>query len=531
MPLRDYQEFAVESIFGYFADHEGNPICAMPTGTGKSHVIAEFLRRALRQYPGTRAMMATHVKELIDQNMQRLLYHWPTAPAGVYSAGLGRKEAHAPVTFAGIASIHRKADIFGHVDLMLIDECHLVSQKATTSYQRFIADLRKHNPHLKVIGFSATPYRLGHGMLTEPGGIFTDLCVDLTSRDSFNWLVSQGWLAPLVPKKTRAELDVQGVRLQGGEFVQADLQRAVDKDFLTYAALKEARELAADRRHWLVFAAGVDHAEHVASALNDMGVSAVVVHAGLSNEERDRRIVAFRRGEVRAMVNNNVLTTGFDFPEIDCIVMLRPTASPGLWVQMLGRGTRPADGKTNCLVLDFAGNTQRLGPINDPVLPRRKGTKGAGVAPVRLCEHCLTYNHASARVCVECGFEFPRSIKLMAEASTAALIAGALPVIENFKVDSVVYRLHKKDGRPDSMRVDYYCGLRRFSEYICLDHPGYAGRVARQWWEFRCPFGVPPSVHDGMTAVKHLRSPMEIRVALKKQYPEICGYIFNGDPK
>src|SRR5690606_13490631 len=230
-----------------------------------------------------------------------------------------------------------------------------------------------------------------------------------------------------------------------------------------------------------------------------------------------------------AVVNYNILTTGFDFPEIDCILVLRPTASPGLWVQMLGRGTRPCPGKTNCLVLDFAGNTARLGPINDPVLPRQRGKKGAGVAPVRLCEHCLTYNHASARFCTECGAEFPKNIKLLAQASTQELIAGVLPKIETFKVDRVVYSVHKKDGRPDSMRVDYYCGLRRFSEYICLDHQGYAHRIARQWWEMRCPWGVPPSVHDGMRAVDSLRTPTEIRVVMKPRYPEICGYTFNGD--
>jgi DNA repair protein RadD len=534
MQLRAYQSYVVDALFNYFHVSKGNPVVAMPTGTGKSIIIGEFCRRARTQYPQTRILMVTHVKELIEQNMARMLEIWPTAPAGIYSAGLKRRESYAPITFAGIASIYKKAEIFGFIDLVLIDECHLVSQKSESMYHNFLADLRKTNPLLKVIGLSATPYRLGQGMLTDEGGLFTDVCVDLTSRDSFNHLIAEGWLVPLIPKKTQAQLDVSNVKMSGGEYIQSELQRAVDKQPITYAALRETIAVAQNRRRWLVFASGIEHAEHVAGMLVDMGIDASFVHSGLDNDERDRRIADFRAGRIRAMVNNNVLTTGFDLPEIDCIVMLRPTASPGLWVQMLGRGTRPCpwEGKTNCLVLDFAGNTARLGPINDPVLPRRKGQKNmGGVAPVKLCDYCGTYNHASVRYCIECGALFPKQVKLYAQASMQELIAGVLPKIEKFKVDFILYNLKQKDGRPDMMRVDYHCALRRFTEYIMLDHKGYPAHLARQWWEMRLPKGynIPTSVAEGMELVKHLRTPTYVRVALKPKYNEVCGYEFNGD--
>jgi DNA repair protein RadD len=252
----------------------------------------------------------------------------------------------------------------------------------------------------------------------------------------------------------------------------------------------------------------------------------------MSTEERDKRIRLFKHGAIQAVVNNNVLTTGFDFPQIDCIVVLRPTASPVLWVQMLGRGTRPHPQKKNCLVLDFAGNTRRLGPINDPVRPRQKKKGPAGIAPVRLCEHCGCYSHAASRFCEnpECGKEFPSYVKIMTEASTDVLIAGDKPEISSHRVDRVVYRVHEKVGKPNSMRVDYYCGLRRFSEYICLDHEGYAKRIARQWWLMRIPnalWGVPPSVADGMTAIDFIRQPSKISVVELAQHPQICGYEFD----
>lgn len=527
--LRDYQQAAVDSLWGYFSQSKGNPVEALPTGTGKSIIIAEFTRQAMMAYPRTRIIALTHVKELIEQNLSTLLKIWPQAPAGVYSAGIGRKEK-APITFAGIQSIHKKAKMFGHVDLVIVDECHLVNNRSNSMYRSFLAELREINPALKIIGFSATPYRLGQGMLTDAdNGMFTDVAFDLTGRQAFKWLIEQGWLAPLIPKRTATELDVSGVKMSGGEFVQSQLQLQVDQDAVTIAALEETVHLAADRQHWLVFATGIEHAEHIAGYLEDRyHIPASVVHSKLSKEERDQRIAAFKKGELRALVNNNILTTGFDFPNIDCIVMLRPTASPGLWVQMLGRGTRPAPGKKDCLVLDFAGNTARLGPINDPVLPRKKGKGPKGVAPVRLCEQCGCYSHASCRFCEnpECGAEFPKNVKISSVASMKELIAGLTTQITTLDVDRVVYRVHKKPGKPDSMRVDYYCGLRTLTEYICLDHGGYAERVAKQWWELRCPYGIPPSVHEGMQVISELRVPKRIHVLEKTKWPEITGYEF-----
>lgn len=530
--LRDYQEAAIDHIYRYFSKHSGNPIIAMPTGTGKSIVISEFTRRAMTQYPDTQVIMLTHVKELIEQNMATLTNVWPTAPAGVYSAGLGRKEHKPDIVYAGIQSVYKKPELFEHTDLVLVDECHLVSPRSESMYGSFIEALLEINPALKVIGFSATPFRMKHGMLTDDDGIFDDVAFDLTERNAFNWLIQQGWIVPLIPRQPDMEIDVSDIKIRGGEYVLKDLQQHVDQETITMAALAEAASLAEDREHWLVFASGIDHAEHVAEALNEhFDIPAAAVHSKITDDERDERIRDFRRGKIRAIVNNNILTTGFDYPDIDCIVMLRPTASPGLWVQMLGRGTRPAKGKENCLVLDFAGNTKRLGPINDPVLPRKRGKGAPGVAPVRLCEKCGSYSHASSRFCEnpECGAEFPKNIKITSTSSIQELIKGLKPQIHTFDVSTVTYHVHKKQGKPDSMCVTYYCGLRRFKEYVCLDHGGYATRVAKQWWEMRLPEGwsLPPDVHSGMKAVEYLKVPTKINVMEKGKYPEICGYEFD----
>ena len=547
MELRWYQREGIQAFFDYFARYTGNPIGAFPTGTGKSYIIAYFLWETFRQWPAQRVMMLTHVKELIAQNFAELVELWPSAPAGIFSAGLGRKEVR-PIVFAGIKSVVGKGSLFSHIDLVIIDECHLVSPADDTAYEGFVAELRAINPKCKVIGLTATPYRLGQGLLTEPTDrdgkikppLFTDICYDITGVDAFNRLIAEGYLCNLIPKQTASKLDVSGVKIIGGEFAQGALQDAVDKDEVTYACIQETIQLAHDRKHWLVFATGVRHSEHVASMLDACGVSAAVVHGKTPGDKRDDYVKKFKAGEIRALVNPIVFTTGFNFPAIDCIVDLAPTSSASRHVQKYGRGTRVAPGKPNCLVLDFAGNTKRNGPINDPVIPKRRRRKGEAAeeergAPVRLCPHCATWNHARALVCITCKGEFPPpSVNINPDASTDALIVGAAPVVEVFKVDRVEYRKHTPhymSGKPPSLRVEYFAGLRLFTEWICLEHEGYPAKKARDWWRNAAnDFDTEPptTIDDALACLEVLQRPSHIRVWVNTKQPRIMDYDYSG---
>jgi DNA repair protein RadD len=521
---RWYQTEAVESIFTYFMGSAGNPVVALPTGTGKSIVIGRFIQRVLNTWPKQRFLILTHVKELVEQNAKKLADMWPTAPIGIYSAGLGRRDTAMSITFGGVASVVNCVEAFGHRDLLLVDECHLISPKADTMYSEVINRLKAINPYLKVVGFTATAFRLGQGMITE-SGIFTDICYDLTGVDAFNRLIAEGFISPLVPKKTRTALDVSDVGMNNGEYAQGALQAAVDKEEITYAALQEMLQFGQDRQSWLIFASGVEHAEHIADMLSSFGVPSAAIHSKLKDTERDARLTAFKRGELRALSNNNVLTTGFDHPPVDLIGMLRPTMSPGLWVQMLGRGTRPspATGKRNCLVLDFAGNTKRLGPINDPVIPKRKGP-GTGEAPVRICPACDCYNHASARFCINCGEEFTFQTKIIASAGTDELLRSDLPVVEYFDVQRVTYNRHEKEGSKPMIKVSYYTGLQKFDEWIGLEHPGYAAKKACDWWRQRHSEEPPETTDEALQFVSRLRVPKRIRVWVNKKLPEVLSY-------
>lgn len=551
MQLRDYQVEAVNSLPAYFARATGNPLVCMPTGTGKSLVIAGFLQYVFH-WPGQRVIVATHVKELIQQNYDKLMAVWPQAPAGIYSAGLGKRDLYNQILFAGIASIRKRVAELGRIDIFIIDEAHLVSPDEETTYRKVINELLKINPAMKVIGLTATGWRLGHGRLTDGDGLFTDVCFDITGLAAFNRLIAEGYLSPLVPKNPTAILDVSDVHMQGGEFKANELQLAVDKSEITYRALQEAMEHGKDRYSWCIFAAGVEHAIHIAEMLTAMGVPCKAVHSKMPTSERDAVVADWKAGRLRAVANNNVLTTGIDHPMLDFIVMLRPTASTVLWVQMLGRGTRPvyvqgmplttvserlaaiaAGPKQNCLVLDFAGNTKRLGPINDPVIPRKKGDKGGGQAPVKLCNSCATWNHVSARHCFMCGAEFILAVKIKEIADTLALIKGDQPVTQVFAVDRITYTKHSKLGRPHSMKVNYFSGLHSYHEFVLVEYSGGPRGMAQRWWKARTPridgMPLPDTVDEALSVVDQLPAATHLRVWVnKKPYPEIIAHCFDG---
>lgn len=546
MKLRWYQDEAVDSIWQYYADGgTGNPVVALPTGTGKSVVIGDFVCKMVTHYPGRRMIKLTHRKELIQQNFNKLLSIWPLAPAGIYSAGLGRREHAHPITFAGIGSVARKAKLFGWIDDVIIDECHLLGPKDSTQYRQFIGELKRINPDLHVIGLTATPYRLGQGLLTEPGSLFTDICYNLTTYESFQRLIAEGFLSPLVPRpseRSETSIDLSSVGTCAGDYNQKQLQEAVDRDSITRAAIEEIIFFGEERRHWLIFAAGVEHSEHISDVLNELGIPTIAIHSKMAGGDaaRDAGIRGWMSGRYRCAVNNDVLTTGIDFPGIDLIGHLQPTKSTVKWVQGLGRGTRPYEGKENCLVLDFAGNTQRLGPIDDPLLPRPKGQKGKGEAPVKLCPACNTWNHTSVRFCTSCGQEFVAQVKIEERASSLKVMGredDEGPKLETFVVNSVEYEPYHSVHSGRSLKVFYFCDSARiFSEYIALEHEKpYVRHKARDWWRARTGEEPPETVHDALDPVRlaKLATPTHIQVWVNKMfkskvYPEVMAYCYDG---
>ena len=516
--LRDYQQRAIDELYKWLATHAGHPCVVMPTGSGKSHIVAALCKDALQQWPETRILMLTHVKELIEQNAEKMRQHWPDAPLGIYSASIGIKQMDC-ITFAGIQSIRNKAAELGHVDLVIIDECHLVSHKDEGGYRTLLSALSHINPHLRVIGLTATPYRLGHGLITDKPALFDALLEPVSIEE----LVHKGYLAPLRSKVTSAKLDVSGVHKRGGEYIEAELQKAVNTDKNNWAVVTEVIRLAGDRKAWLFFCAGVDHAKSVADILDMLSIPAACITGDTPKAKRERIIENFKAGHLRALTNANVLTTGFDYPDIDLIAMLRPTMSASLYVQMAGRGMRPKSHTDHCLVLDFAGVVATHGPIT-AVVPPSKGGSGNGEAPVKVCDACGELVHLSARQCSACGAPFPepKAKKLKLHDDDIMGIEGKV-----LHVKSWMWRVQigQKNGKK-MLVVSYYGGLSDpvIREYLTVLHDGIAGGRARNLLaEYLTKAGVTPTIDMDETArrLTLARPPAQIEYKMDGQYHRV----------
>jgi len=516
LELRPYQRAAIDGLYNYWSDKKGdNPIIVAPTGSGKSLIIAHLIKDAM-SYPGTRVLILTHVKELLEQNASELVALYPEADVGFYSASLKKKVLRKPITFAGIQSIHKKAyQIVPAPDLVIVDEAHLIPKNYGTRYNKFLSDLRICNPGVKVVGLTATPYRLDSGWLHEgDNAIFDGIAYDIPVAD----LMEQGFLAPVISKSGVKTIDLSNVGKRGGEYIESELAKAASDPELVTETVAEIVRYGSERKAWLVFACGVNHAELLRAEFETHGIEADVVTGADGMTARAEKIERFRRGGSKCLINVNVLTTGFNVPHVDLVAIVRATESTGLYIQIVGRGTRIAPGKDNCLVLDYGDNVMRHGFI-DQIKPKIKGRTEDGEAPVKKCPECLTVNHAAVRVCIECGHEFPPpQFNHGTKAYSGAMISTQVQA-EWVDVDDVGYSRWRKEGKPDSVRVTYYCGLIKVSEWLCPDHGGYAA----ERYQKRMPsLGASAmTTEDAMQECDHWIKPRRIKVKPNDKFHDI----------
>ena len=531
--LRPYQQEAIDAVFDFWSGGGGNPLVEMATGTGKSVVLAK-MAQATCEYPDIRVLALVHVRELVEQNFMAFMRAWPGAPAGIYSAGLNRRDAHHRITFASIQSVYKRADLLGPRQVVLVDEAHLIPKAGNGMYNSLLNRLRDRTPDLRIVGLSATPYRLDSGRLDQGDGALFD---ETVYSYNIGRGIADGFLSPLISPAMRTEIDVSGVAKRGGEFVAGALERAADVDRVTQAAVDEITQAGAARKSWLVFCTGIKHAFHVRDAIRQRGFSCETVTGDTPSDERASILRAFKAGRIRALTNAQVLTTGFDAPGVDLVAMLRPTLSTGLYVQIVGRGTRLAEGKENCLVLDFAGNVRRHGPVDSiEIKPKKNKLEKDGQAKVkaneddvlaRECPSCHNLIHIAKRECPYCGHVFPFSDapKHDPRADTAPILSSAVSATpEEIPLVGWEFRRHRKEGSPDSLRVEYLAGLQAVPEWLCFEHPsGARDKAARVWLQLGGRYPAPATVSEALDRVRELTQPTSIRARRKDRFWEVVG--------
>ena len=414
MKLRYYQRDAIDSLHKWFNTRpaEDHALIALPTAAGKTIIFSHFIKEIFAKDPTARFLVLAHRKELVEQAETKLKTVWPEAPVGVLAAGMKRFEIDSQILIASRDTLAspKRLEAVGSFDYMIIDEAHNVPPSSHTRYKKIITTLSDRKP-MRVMGCTATPYRMGQGYIygNRKDHFFKGLAYSVSIPE----LIRNGFLSRLsaYAVNDNAVIDAGAVALKfkNGDFKESELEKVAMVDDTILQVINDWIDNAytKGRTATVFFCVSVLHAEKMTQCLQNYGIVAECVTGETPKEKREDILERFNNGLVHAICNVGVLTEGWDAPRADCVALLRPTQSVGLFVQMCGRGMRLHDDKENCLLLDYGENVARHGCL-DEVQPDRTAP---GRYHPKICASCNAINIPSARKCVECGQEFEGSKK------------------------------------------------------------------------------------------------------------------------
>ncbi len=542
MKLRWYQQ---ECIDAFISDAKKYPnknlLGALPTGTGKSVVIAGICKAVADR--GGRVLVLHRSKELVAQNQERYCQVDPDglSRSGVYSAGIGIRQTSEQVTFAGVQSVFKRAEEFGKIDLVFVDEAHQVSFEENSQYQQLIRGVREINPACKFMGVTATPFRTNGVIHGSKRSLFDRMSYTAPLSRMFE----DGFLTKPVTLPTKS-VDLSGVKVTAGEFNQGEQQ----SKFLSYWATEQkTREIVQTaneqgRKSIAVFCSGVAHAELVHHELQALGEDSAVITGETLPIIRATQLERFKTRNLRWIVNVDCLTTGWDAPCCDAIVIARGTQSAGLFAQIVGRGTRLYPNKDECHIIDFGGNIERFGPIDSETFGEgfiKDPTDGTGEPPKRVCPKCYAIFAAGKRVCPECGLELPEREKVMVSTKAAITVKTERRTVvhESFKE-----WIPKDENKLPTLRVQYKLsvdddrtltgGQKRWaSEWLCVNHKGYAREKFEAWWNARSSTSPPETIAECMAIIGAggLAKTLEIDIRPDGKFDRIVKHYVGEKPR
>lgn len=355
---------------------------------------------------------------------------------------------------------------------VLVHNCHMISMNDETRYRKLFETLYTMNPKVKIIGLTATPYRLDNGYIY--GNDDKTLFDGVSYKVGYKELLDIGYLSKIITKGAIESIDVSDVKKRGGEYVESDLARAATRNNLVQSSVKEIVEYGQNRKSWLVFATGIDHSNLLREEFLKYGIDARCVNGTTHKALRDQLNDDFKKFKFKCLISVGTHTTGFNAPGVDLVALVRATLSTALFVQMVSRGSRLSPGKENCLLLDFGNNVQTHGFLDD-IQPREvnksNSKKDKDIILAKSCPNCKSMISINARECHDCGYIYPEREFQHEFTSYAGALLSTDVKPQRYKVSSMLVTLYKnyfhKEKAP-VLKISYRSGLNIFDEYVTL---------------------------------------------------------------
>lgn len=547
--LRPYQQSAFDTIWNAL-QYDLSVLLEAACSAGKTLIFSKIIQKLLAENPDFRALILTDREILVNQTREKLSIVAPELllETGICCASVNDiKELEKRVTIASRQSLLGQLNDFPSVNLIVIDECHLVAVpqigqvEPADQFGTIIETLRNYNPNTRLLGVTATPYRLGDGYIyggkNKPGSnpLFQQLHHKITTKE----LLKLEWLSPLIGKTvldSSMTVDLAGVSLVAGEYNLGKLSDMMINTRHIQSAVDTWLEYAKDRNKTIAYCVTINHAEKLKDACISAGIPALTVHSQLSDIEEDtaRKELADPGSAVKIFCSVAQLTMGLDVPSVDCILMARATKSAALYKQILGRGQRLFPGKENCLVLDLVGNNNEFGTDLDKLrINYQAAVKDENGRPLnKLCPNCDTELHPAVRVCPECDYSFAEEFKHADKPEMTDVEYGEQKP-KTLSVIDMIPELHisKSNGRTLlRVRLELELSSLQYKTadiWLCFPGDGYEGYAVsqgRKWWKKLTNGDTewPENAEEALTAGEVMfMPPATAKVSLSGKYPKV----------
>lgn len=531
MELRDYQKQALECSSSALIKDKINPLIVAATGTGKSLMIASLIDRMTSMWPKLRVICLASSMELISQNYDKFqLISNKKYRSGIVCSKLNRRDTDKDIIFGSIKSVLNRIYEIGTRHLIIIDEAHLIPFKKNSEYRKAISFFKSKFDRVKFVGYTATPYREKEGyIIGHENSIFDDIVFEYNIGDA----IKNGYLCPVTNFSSKDSLDMLNVKIVNNDYCLSQSDRMISKALNIITP--ELISLIKSRTSTIIFVPQKNSCNLLSKILTENSISNHTITSD-TGYERSLYIDRFKKGQTKVLININCLTTGFDAPNVDLIIILRPTKSKVNYVQMVGRGTRLFPNKKNCLIGDFTGTIKRLGSIDKLNFKNKKEKRVKGentITKICINEQCLSVLHPSVRICPCCGREQPLKTNINNESEQeVTILSTEIPKIRKrtYHVDYMNTYLHTSTKKNKSLKLEFIVKERKESIYIYLcfsSHHKYIKTLSETIWKLmHGNEPIPINSTEAYNRSIELKKPITIDVFKENRFHKLLGITY-----